>query len=148
MKKYLLCLVCCLFGTMQAETALILQHNDGQQHTYLLSEQPRLTFASHTLSITSPQAQATFDLTDIQKFYFEEVDPGSDPLISSERRFAFLDGQLSIDGMQGTILLTDVSGHTLYHTQSQGQHVSIDLRQYPQGVYILRLGDQSIKLYR
>lgn len=133
---------------VRAESCLQLSMKDGSTHDYVLTQQPRIAFASDSLHITSPDAEATFALADIQDFHFADVDmQGIAPVHDRQQRLAFVQGVVTIEGYEGQVSLTDLSGRTLMTAvATRGQSLSLDLTRYPQGAYIIRLGRQSLKL--
>lgn len=148
MKKffYLLTIGLCGWFSANAESQLVLQMRNGQMHTYVLSQQPAMSFGEGTLIMNSSDAEATFPLADIEKFYFTDHDSGISAVNDEGRRFAYIEGVIMVDGQVGSVELTTLAGHRLHATQS-GEAFYFDLKDQPQGTYLLRIGQQCIKLY-
>lgn len=134
--------------SVQAANCLVLQLRDGTTYTYVLEQQPRITFADNTLLVKSEQAETTASLPDVQDFHFADIDLGISPVLTEEVRFAFTGKQASIQGYKGLVILTDLQGRQLQAVHADKEHVaSFDMAQFPQGTYLLCYGKQCIKLY-
>lgn len=147
-KKVLLllsfCLTCLL--SAQAETCLMLQMRDGQTHSYVLSQQPVLTFSEGAMTLKTSEAEASFLLTEIENYHFAQEETELRTMSTNERRFSYIGGIVKVEGGQDPVLLSDLNGRIL-HTAQRGETFSFDLHRQQQGTYLLRIGSLSIKLY-
>lgn len=132
------------FGLVKAESCLVIDLKAGTSQSYVLKQQPRITFGEGTLHVNAPEAEADFALADIANFHFADVEIEGIAL-QTQSRFSFIDGQVSLQGFAGRVLLTDLNGRLLLQHDEADSHL-IDLTRYPKGIYILRIGSQSIKL--
>lgn len=147
-KKVFLLLSLCLtfFLPAQAETCLVIQMRDGQTHSYVLSQQPSITFGEGTMILKSSEAESAFLLAEIENYHFAQEETELRATSSNERRFSCIGGIIMVEGSQEPVLLSDLNGHVL-HTCQRGETFTFDLHRQPQGTYLLRIGSQSIKLY-
>lgn len=147
-KKAFLLLSCCLTGLLaaRAESCLVLQLRDGQSFSYVLNDKPVMTFAEGTLTMKSADAEATFGLADIENFHFADKENSIRKVDDVNHQFSYLDGVISVEGIQEQVVLTNAAGQLLHSTRS-GQPFTFDLKGQPQGTYLMRIGHQSVKLY-
>lgn len=131
---------------LRAESCLVLQLRDGHTLSYVLSEKPIITFEEDKLMLKSDYAGAVFELANIENFHFDDTENGIRALSANERRFSYVEGVITVEGTQDSVILTDLAGHPL-HTTRQGQTFTYDLSNQPKGTYLIRIGHESIKLY-
>lgn len=130
----------------RAESCLVLLMRDGQTHSYVLSQQPRMTFGEGTLTMTAAEAEATFLLADVENFHFVDQEAAIRQVKAEGHCFGYVNGMLTVQGHEGAVMLTDLKGVLLASTPA-GQPFAYDLKSQPKGTYVLRIGKQSIKLY-
>lgn len=131
----------CLF-VARAESSLVLELRDGTTHSYVLSEQPRVSFADGSLVMTATGAETRYAISEVENFHFADV--SALPVVSAEAwRVRCVGGVLTVEGYIGEVVVTDVSGRIVY----QGKAGSIDLGQQPRGTYLVRVGRQMVKLF-
>lgn len=130
----------------RAESCLMLELRDGTTHSYVLSQQPTITFGDGTLVMHAAEAEASFALAEVEKFHFAEQENGIPAIRDDERRFTFVNGVIRIDGVHEAVVLTNLAGQVL-SADTSGQAFSFDLNTQPVGTYLLRIGQQAVKLY-
>lgn len=131
-----------------AESCLVLQMRDGNQHLFVLSQQPRLSFAEGSLIMTSAEAEAAFALSDIENFHFADQDMAIGRVEANDSRFSFVQGQLTIEGFAGLVTICDANGRTVCSMQAGGQTpFGFNLGDCPKGAYMVRFGQHVVKLY-
>ncbi len=142
----LLTLALACIAALRAESCLVLQMRSGQLYSYVLNQQPVITFGDGTVTMKSAGAEATFELTDIENFHFTDTESAIRAVSSVETRFTYLNGIVTVEGSEGLVVMTDVAGRLL-SGNINGQTCTFDLSHQPQGTYLLRMGQQSIRLY-
>lgn len=148
MKKISIFLLAGLAGWLSAhaESKLVILMRDGGTHSYMLSQQPTMTFGTGTMTMKSADAEATFELAEVENFHFEDTENSIHSVKDDERLFSYVNGIITVEGQQGQVLLTDLAGRQL-HASDKGQSFTFNLKGQPQGTYLLRIGQQIIKLY-
>ena len=137
--------------TVNAEpTALRLLFRDGTTTTYLLDEQPILTFENECLNIATTTLSTTYDIEAIEEYDF--IEEGRDLAVTKEGniRFERFGDDIIIHGCTSKhIALYDLNGRTMAITidTSKGA-IHFSLEKMPKGTYILRMNQQSIKLIK
>lgn len=131
---------------VSAQSGLVLETNDGKTYSYVLAEQPRITFNETDLIITAADADASFPRSDIKNFRFEDIALDiRDVTNGKSQKMTYLNGVVTIDAASN-VALYDISGKLLMNKKANGESVTIDLNSQPSGTYIVRSGKQSLKV--
>lgn len=133
------------------QAALKLVLHNGMTASFLLSEQPVLSFENDLIVVTSSTVSASYQLSDVKEYYFVELSNSVDNLQKDEVRFVRqANDEVIIYGIPTTgVDVYDLSGRRQTVTiQQQGNALSVSLRQLPATAYIIRLNHQSIKLIK
>ena len=93
--------------TAPAQSALVIELRDGSNATFLLAENPRVTFSGEQLSIVSSSAAMEFNRSDVKNWHFADT-PSSVENITAEAKAKLEGGALLISG------ITDDRTITLY----------------------------------
>ena len=131
-------------------TALTVHIKDGSEVTFLLSEQPAVTFSDGYLLITSSDAEMSYPLSDVVKFTFKDADEttGIDNTSVGEASFAFDGGSVVVSGLKAgsnaRVFATD--GTTLHSEEVSGDSWSYSLSSLPSGVYIVSINGKTFKI--
>lgn len=154
LKSYIMLAIVALCSTIaraadDAVNTLVLTLTNETTATYSLASMPIVTFDETHMIITAEEVSTQYTRTEVKEFHFEQLTP--DGIRSAQRHFGFsyTDGQ--------TIRLTGVAAQhaELYDTAGKrvgsasatdGTDVVLSLQHLPAGTYILRAGQQSIKI--
>ena len=71
--------------TASAQSALVIELRDGSNATFLLAENPRVTFSGEQLSIVSSSAAMEFNRSDVKNWHFADT-PSSVENITAEAK--------------------------------------------------------------
>lgn len=137
--------------------SLVIQLRDGTKMYYLisLSENPCLVFDQGNMSIQSDQ----FTVSDVEKFYISETD---DPnrLTTPKQEEVFRSTGLATESLhiilenlnpdeQPRISLFSIDGKSLESSYSfKGKELILETSGLDKGIYILRIGDRSLKFQK
>lgn len=142
MKKSIILPLMLLLGVSAAKADTILQLSmaDGSTPSYLLSEQPRVTFTADGMNIATPSASIEHKRADVLRMNFTD-DPTSieSILAGAQPTLSFTHGQLSAPGLE--ISLYDLQGALVARAAD-----SVDVTALPQGIYVVRAGALSMKI--
>lgn len=130
-----------------AQNGLVLETNDGKTYSYILADQPRLSFNETDMIITAKAASASFNRSEITNFRFEDVSLGiKDVTNGKNQKMAYLNGIVTVESAN-TVAIYDMSGKLIMTKKAgKGETVTIDLNAQPQGTYIVKCGKQSLKV--
>jgi len=169
MKKFLLTKILLLATIcLQAQT-LYVQPIDGEQIGFSIVENPKITFGNGTMTIN----ETLFQLTHVQNLSFVESVTTSIvgannylPLLQAFPNPVINDLRITIDELQiGEIIeLFDMNGRRVYsrrHSaldaesrskgiagQARNDELVINMTPFPNGTYILRIGNQSLQIIK
>lgn len=110
---------------------MVVYLKSGDQVRFLVSEKPQITFENDVLRISSNTSTIDYIRSDVDEFYFEEIETGIETLEYVG------DGVVSIFDMSGQ-LITTLRGET-------PQVAKFLLNSFKPGLYIIKIGNQSIK---
>lgn len=130
-----------------AQSGLVLETNDGKTYSYVLAEQPRITFNETDLIITAADANASFSRAEIKNFRFEDIALDiKDVTNGKSQKMTYLNGIVTVEA-SSNVALYDISGKLLMNKKANnGENVTINLNNQPNGTYIVRSGKQSLKV--
>lgn len=130
-----------------AQNGMVLETNDGKTYSYVLADQPRLSFNETQMIITTSDASASFTRSEITNFRFEDVPLDIKEVNSGKsQKMTYLNGIITVESAN-TVALYDMSGKLLMNnTAGKGGNVTIDLKSQPKGTYIVKCGGQSLKV--
>lgn len=132
------------FGFAIADTCLVIEMKSGATHSFVLEEQPTITFEGTKLCIVAPSAETRLNITDVERFHFEEA---TDAVIMPAKvgsTFRYINGMLTVMGSEGPVSVVDAAGRLVY--SASGNEVSVDMNAQPDGVYIVNMGKRSVKI--
>jgi len=157
---FMIVIAFCLIGTisLQAEeqTALSVNLTDGTKVQFFLSELPVIVPQGEDVVFESTKATATYSRSNVVKFYFETVEvPNAVNEVSgkNETRLAVHEDYIVItsqDVLPMPVLVYSVSGVQIPTGVSRisESSVKIPIARLSQGVYIIRLKNQSFKFLK
>ena len=134
--------------SLRAQHALVVQMRSGETHSFVLSEQPRLTFESDVMCVASRGAETRLAMAEIENFHFADQSAAIPAVASDETRFTFIGGQVAVEGCRGPIVMTDAAGRQIHAVSATSDgSCRFDLSVQPAGTYLLRMGRQSVKIF-
>lgn len=155
----MLAALCCgqrMFAQTEEADALVVLLNDGLSHSYILAEKPVVTFDTDKIVIKTADFITElngYKYEDITKLYFKEHGSSSvERLEMKGVQFRFTDGShVAIEGVDGKSSLTvnSLDGKSYQHLATRNHDsVSIDLTSAPDGVYIIKVNNNSYKIIK
>lgn len=154
-KKTLLILLAMLMIPLwqaTAGTALVVKYTDGTaKTTFLLSQKPEISFLEGTMYIKSGDGDFSFELSEVEDFHFADEGAGikSTPLDNDGSYVEMLDGNVVKIGGNGSrkVAVYDMNGKvTAAKVSTVGDIATISLGNIPNGIYIIKYGNKSIKI--
>lgn len=135
MKKLFLFLIALLPLTVSAEDVknhlMIVNLKSGEKVGYIVSEKPEITFEGDNFSVKTSKSTIDYLRSDIVDFYFEDTDTGIEALEYVGN---------------GTVAIYDMSGNTLASLKGESPKTAkLLIDSYKPGLYIIKIGNQSIK---
>lgn len=129
---------------------LILWHVNGTQTVIGLYKEPRLTFDAKSLIVYSPVLEMTFPKSEILKYTFEDKGVGTAMETIKKERLEFLitSTQIIVKGPvnNAKVSLFNISGKAIsVPVDYESEGIRIPLSSIAKGMYVLSVGDQSIK---
>lgn len=93
MKKYLFTLLLTIVGAVSTWaqntlTCVVVEFNSGETISLALSEKPKAQFEQNDLVITSEKFEGRYTVTDVKRFYFDEVPDGIKAVEADNRKSA------------------------------------------------------------
>ena len=91
MRKYLFTLLLTIVGALSAwaqttETCVIVEFKTGETLALALSEKPKAQFEQNDLVLTSDNFESRYTVTEINRFYFDEVAVGIKTIEAAKRK--------------------------------------------------------------
>jgi len=154
MKKILLTATLMAFITSWsfAEPQLKVWKKDKSTVLFALAEKPVTTFSDNKLVIKTSSATIEYPLADIQRYTYEGVETGIESIDSDNGVLVKQEkNKLSLANLKAgaEVRLYNSSGSLLKIVKSNGtEPVVISLSSRPQGVYIVKSGNETIKLMK
>ncbi len=143
MKRKIITLLLLTFQTLAFAdgSALLITLKGGRKAGYILSEKPVVTFGDGKLSIKVSDASTEYNMADLSTFTFvdESEITNINELPAGSALFKYRHGIISAEGANIQIFTLD--GKLL---QSGVSKVSV--AGYPDGVYIVKMNNQIIKV--
>lgn len=150
----MLLLFCATLTTAAAEAEmLIVIMQDGTQHSYVLTDKPKVTFDGTQMNINSAQLSDAYTISEVKKFVFADDASAIAPVAAGEQRVTFTDGtNVVLEGLNaGTqVSLYDLAGHALATVKANGEgQATLSLETQAAGVYVVSVsGGKSFKLLK
>ncbi len=102
-KKLILAAVAILSITLQSRSATLLRVElaDGTKPVFLLSYQPKATFAGNLMTIATPEASVSYPRADVIKMDFTTTDAGVEAIHDTDIPcFSYIDGTVRCSGCE------------------------------------------------
>jgi len=128
---------------------LVVWLKNGEKVYYQLTEEPKTTFTNGKLMITSSTVNVTYDLPKVIRYTYEGAITHIGSSTTGKMGFRQNDDGIILDfipaGKKVSVYnLAGVLLQTLYTDGSPAFQIS--LKNYPFGVYIINIGEHSIKI--
>ena len=151
-KRVLLAFVAAVLGTLPglAGESLLVRLMDGTEVVCSLSKEPQMVFGEKTITLTSQEgAVGQWTFTDIDYWKFVDVEEDAIVIARTEKPVVRISSdELLIAGANArSMSVHDLSGRqrTTSLTMADGT-VRVSLKTLPRGTYLLKVGDNSMKL--
>lgn len=147
-------LLLCVFSlTGYAENkaeALVIELVSGETATFILKEQPKLTFSGGELIIKSGECETSYKVSDLQRYTFKFAESsGITQSADKSQTITQTAGHIRLDGLSpDTQIKTFSVNGILVATDAADSNGSatISVSNLPKGVYIIKYGDKSTKI--
>lgn len=124
-----------------SNTCLRLSLSDGSGETYLLDEQPVLTYPGQNLLINTSKISTEYPREEVKKIDFIDDTNSSVEVQDMCTTYSFADNVVYCEGNE--IQVYDISGQKVATGFDQ-----VSLRELPSGIYIINIKKQTIKLIK
>lgn len=129
---------------------LVLWHANGSQTVIGLYKEPRLTFDAKSIIVYSPVLEMTFPKSEILKYTFEDkaAETAIEMIRKDQLEFLVTSTQIIVKGpvSNAKVFLFNISGKIIpVSVNHVGEGIQISLSSIAKGIYVLSVGDQSIK---
>lgn len=105
----------------------------------------KITFSEGNCVVTTTKGDYTYPLSEIKKMYFSVEDPTAiESLPEEEKNLQFKDGVLKVEG-DGMLRIYGANG-VLVQLANVKKGANINLDNLKPGLYIVNMGDKTIKL--
>lgn len=134
---------------IQDSQVLIVESIDGSKTEYQLDSNPILSFSDTDLIISSDNCIVTFPVVELRGYEFADKTSGVLSTETENHRISFFNNTLYVYQPTKTIdvNLFSISGILITRLVcKQGKSISIDLSNYPKGVYVASAGSKTIKI--
>ena len=139
-------------ATAQNGPQLKVWKKDKSTVLFALAEKPVTTFSNNMLVIKTSTATVEYPLAEVQRYTYEGVETGIESIDSDNGVLVKQEkNKLSLRNLKAgeEVRLYSSSGSLLQIVKSNGtEPVVISLSSRPQGVYIVKSGNETIKLMK
>ena len=146
MKKYVLAAIMMMAcATTWADKYNFLTVSTTGEEYILLPAIQKITFADGNCVVTTTTGDYTYPLSEIRKMYFSVDDPTAIEALPQEAdNLQYRDGKLKVDG-DGMLRIYSSDGAMVRMANvKKGANISLD--SLKPGLYIVNMGDKTIKL--
>ncbi len=146
MKKYfLLAVMMMACTTMWADKYNYLTVSASGDEFISLPTIQKITFANGNCVVTTTSGEYTYPLSEIKKMYFSVEDPTAiEDLPQETKNLQYKDGKLKVEG-DGMLRIYAANG-ALVQMANVKKGANISLSNLKPGMYIVNMGDKTIKL--
>lgn len=131
-------------------TTLIILTKDNAQHQFALPDKPKVTFEGNNLLVTSDKTTASFALSDVVRFTYQDIDPsGIQEVYSKDTGVSFEDGVLVISQIKAnsTVCVYSLDGRLVRQLAAKRAGTyRLNLSSLPFGVYLVKTGSLTYKI--
>lgn len=149
MRKHLLLpvLALCLSATVQADDLQYLTagYNSVEKSIELATVQ-KITFENGNVVVLTTDGPVTFPVTQMEKLFFASTPTAIDELKGQTGSLAFVNGVVKVQG-SGVLRVYSISGNLLRLANVRGT-ANVSLESLPRGIYIIKMGNETIKIQK
>jgi hypothetical protein len=122
-------------------SALLITLKDGRKAGYILSEKPSVTLGDSRMIIKVKDASTEYNVADVSTFTFIDASEytGIEQLSQGSTKFEYRNGTIKAEG--ATIQVFTLDGKQLKNGVS-----TVSLSGQPNGVYVVKMNNQVIKI--
>lgn len=132
--------------------ALVIEGKDGMKSVYNLGDNPILTYEGSQMKVKASNAEAQFELMEIERCYFSAEATGTDALqdLSNMTVLASESGLQIKNSQPGSVVnVYTANGKQLAtHRTDQAGNLTLDLSKAPSGVLLVKIETTTIKLIK
>lgn len=131
-------------------TTLIVLTKDNAQHQFALPDKPTVSFEGKNLIVASDKTTATFALSDVVRFTYQDIDPsGIQEIYSKDAGVSFEDGMLVVSQIKAnsTVCVYSLDGRLVHQLAAKRAGTyRLNLSSLPFGVYLVKTGSLTYKI--
>lgn len=142
-KNILAALLLMISTSLMADNYLTITYSGSDQHISLPTVK-RISFEDNNVKVTTTDGVHTYPISVVEKIYFTDSPDAIKALPEQEENLTYKNGTLAVKG-DGFLRIFSTNG-TLVSIANvkEGAYVSLD--NLPSGVYIVSMGDKTIKV--
>lgn len=124
--------------------------NAGNSTVIKLSDFEKMTFEGSTVTVSQTDGTSSdYEMEDITRIHFGYYQTGISASMQEDAVRYISAEEIGINASCGTpVYLYDITGTQLSCTRLKEHSMVISLSQYPKGIYIIRAGEQTLKVVR
>ena len=124
-------------------SALLITFNNGNTAEYVLSEQPKVSFDGNMMQIVTSDVSTSYVRSEVKNFSFVEAPAPTaiDVVPQVHNTFEYRDATVRTSG--STVEVYSLDGRLIHSGTS-----IVSLASEPSGVYVVKTGNQVIKIKR
>ena len=150
--RFLLAFLMLPMTMLAIDTSLVVELTNGQTANYLLQDKPTLTVAGTQLKIATATVQASYERSEVKKFYFTTESTSVNEIVKNAFVYKQTDANhLEISGLSEDerITVCDMAGRTMGTVSQTNGAALISLSGHQRGVYLIKVGNsQTIKFIK
>ena len=149
MKRFLITLSLSLL-LLPAIAQDIYVESNGNNTAISFNSFEKITFNGTTVTISETGGkEKSYNMGDIDRIHFGYYQSGISENIQEETIRHISNEEIDINGNYGTMLyLYDITGKQLFCTCLKDSSTIISLSQYPKGIYIVKVDEQTYKIVK
>lgn len=137
------------FAGDEEVTRLTLEHNDGTQSHYVLTEKPEITFENEHMVVTIGEVPNKVERASLSHFHFTTAPMSAVENISADDyMFSYLNNVVKVRGNGVTTLkVYDVNGRAVMEAKASDGVITADMSELQSGVYVISVaGKPAVKV--
>lgn len=140
----LLACCCCSFAQKQ----LVVELKEGGMVTYVLSDEPVVTFLDSKVCVKSQKAEAGYERASVARFYFQDASTEVE-IIKGNLRIEYLTDQVVIYGTTEAKVYDTAGRQLAPEITKSDDAITISLESLPEGMYIISIPNHpSVKIQK